>query len=80
MHALMYLNRVAPMLNGNKFVPVLNIKRFVPNCVKICMHVKFKQICTNVERLTFCLTGLDSTKEVKLMLIQYKQSSRIQTK
>ena len=25
--------------------------------------------------LSSCLTGLDSTKQVKLMLIQYKQSS-----
>ena len=30
--------------------------------------------------LTSCLTGLDSTKQVNLLLIQHKQSSWIQTK
>ena len=30
-------------------------------------------------RLTSCLTGLDLTKQVKLMLIHHKQSNRIQT-
>ena len=28
------------------------------------------------ERLTSCLTGLDLSKQVKLLLIQYKQSRR----
>ena len=31
-------------------------------------------------QLTTCLTGLDSIKTVKLMLIQHKQCSLIQTK
>ena len=31
-------------------------------------------------RLTSCLTGVDWTKQVKVMLIQHKQSSRTQTK
>ena len=31
-------------------------------------------------QLTYCLIGLDLTKQVKLFLIQHKQSSRIHTK
>ena len=31
------------------------------------------------ERLTFCLTGLDSAKQLHMLLIKHKQSTCIQT-
>ena len=39
-------------------------------------------ICKNIDyfQLKSCLTALDLTKQVKLFLIQPKQSSKIQTK
>ena len=46
---------------------------------------KFNQRTLTIEgsisvQLTSCLTGLELTKQVKLLLIQHKQSSWIQTK
>ena len=52
-------------------------------CKQICRHQYQRTLTIGgsiTVQLTFSLTGLDSAKQLKLMLIHHKQSSIIKTK
>ena len=61
-------------------VPLIKVS---PEVVYVALKYKQRKLAivgSITVHLTSCLTGLDSTKQVKFLIIKHKKSSLIQTK